>query len=197
MRAAPLVGAMIGALAGAAPSYAQDARPLSESAPPPPVVTPAQDFELRNRPPTLPKGWSMRVDVPTGCPTCGPSSTGSLMNGNAPWRAFGGLQRQGRSTTLGATLVAERGTRLPLYMSAPANSVHAPTASESRPSDMRMRWQTVLTGERVFKRTRSGKTVSLFADAYLPFGGRAPVTGSQDVGVVSSAALIVGMRLRF
>ena len=197
MRAAPLVGAMIGTLAGAAPSQAQETRPLRESAPPPSVVTPAQDFELSNRPPALPKGWSMRFDVPTGCPTCGPSPTGSIPNGNAPWRAFGGLQWQGASTTLGATLVAERGTRLPLYMSAPATSVHAPTASESRPSDMRMRWQTVLTGERVFKRTRSGKTVSLFADAYLPFGGRAPVTGSQDVGVVSSAALIVGIRLRF
>ena len=197
MRTAPLAGVFMGALAGAATADAQDARPAGESASPPPVVTPAQDLELRTRTVTLPKGWSMRFDVPTGCPTCGPSSTGSLMNGNAPWRAFGGLQWQGASTTLGATLVAERGTRLPLYMSAPATSVHAPTASESRPSDMRMRWQTVLTGERVFKRTRSGKTVSLFADAYLPFGGRAPVTGSQDVGVVSSAALIVGIRLRF
>ena len=197
MRAAPLVGAMIGALAGAAPSQAQETRPLRESAPPPPVVTPAQDFELRNRPPALPKGWSMRFDVPTGCPTCGPSSTGSIPNGNAPWRAFGGLQWQGASTTLGATLVAERGTRLPLYMSAPANSVHVPTASESRPSDMRLRWQTVLSIEQIVASTRAGNTVSVFGDAFLPFGARTAVKGGQDTGVVSSSALISGIRLRF
>lgn len=197
MRTAPLASVSIGALAVSATAEAQDARPPDESASPPPVVTPAQDLELRTSTVTLPKGWTMRFDIPTGCPTCGPSSTGSIPNGNAPYGAFGWLRWQGVSTTLGATLVAERGARLPLYMSAPANSVHVPTASESRPSDMRLRWQTMLTGESVVKRTRSGKTVSLFADAYLPFGGRAPVTGGQDVGVVSSAALIVGLRFRF
>lgn len=197
MRAAPLVGAVIGALAGAAPSQAQEARPLRESAPPPPLVTPAQDFELRSRPPTLPKGWSMRFDVPSGCPTCGPSSTSSIMNGNAPWRAFGGLEWKGDSTTVGATLVAERGTRLPVYMSAPATSVHVPTWSESRPSDMRLRWQTVLGIEQIVARTRAGNTVSVFGDAYLPFGGQTAVKGGQDTGAATSSALISGIRLRF
>lgn len=197
MRAAPLTSVLIGALAGAASADAQDARPLSQSAPPPPVVTPAEDFELRTHTATLPRGWSMRFDIPTGCPTCGPASTGSAMNGNTPWRAFGGLQWKGDSTTLGATLVAERGTRLPLYMSAPANSVHVPTWSESRPSDMRTRWQTVLSAEEIVARTRGGNTVSVFADAYVPFGGRAWLAPGTDIGILSSAALIVGIRLRF
>jgi hypothetical protein len=197
MRTAPLARVLVGALAGAATAEAQDARPPGEPASPPPVVTAAQDFELRTRTFTLPKGWSMRFDVPAGCPTCGPSSTGSIPNGNAPWRAFGGLQWQGPSTTLGATLVAERGTRLPLYMSAPANSVHVPTASESRPSDMRLRWQTVLSLEQIVARTRSGNTASVFGEAFLPFGGRTAVKGGQDTGAVSSSALISGIRLRF
>lgn len=188
---------LIGALAGTTTASAQEARPLSESAPPPPVVTPAQDFELRTHTPSLPKGWSTRIDVPTGCPTCGPSSTGSLMNGNAPWRAFGGLQWQGASTSVGATLVAERGTRVPLYMSVPTNTVHVPTASEARPSDMRLGWQTVLSAEQVVAKTRSGKTVSLFADAYVPFGGRTAVTSGTDTGVISRSALIFGIRVRF
>lgn len=196
MRAAPLAGVLIGALARAATAEAQDARPLTESSSPPPMITPAQDVELRSRTPPLPPGWTMRFDVPTGCPTCGPWSTGSFMNGNAPWRAFGGMQWHGESTTLGATLVAERAALLPLYMSAPASSVHTPTASESRPSDMRLRWQTKLSAERTIAKTRTGKTVSLFADAYVPFGGRA-FKGGQDIGVVSSSALIVGIRLRF
>lgn len=197
MRTAPLASVLMSALAGAATAEAQDARPPGESASPPPVVTAAQDVALRTRTLTLPKGWSMRFDIPTGCPTCGPSSTGSIPNGNAPWRAFGGLQWQGASTTLGATLVAERGARLPLYMSAPANSVHVPTASESRPSDMRLRWQTVLSIEQIVARTRAGNTVSVFGDAFLPFGGRTAVKGGQDTGVVSSSALISGIRLRF
>ncbi len=197
MRAAPLASVLMGALASAATAEAQDPRPSGESTSPPPVVTAVQDFELRTRTVTLPKGWSMRFDVPTGCPTCGPSSTGSIPNGNAPWRAFGGMRWQGASTTLGATLVAERGARLPLYMSAPANSVHVPTASESRPSDMRLRWQTVLSVEQIIARMRDGKTVSVFGDAFLPFGGRTAVKGGQDTGAVSSSALISGIRLRF
>lgn len=196
MRAGPLAGVLIGALARAATAEAQDARPLSESAPPPPVVSPTQDVELRAVTPSLPRGWTLRFDVATGCPTCGPSATGSVPNGNAPWRAFGGLQYQGGSTTLGATLVAERGARLPLYMSAPANSVHPPAASESRPSDMRLRWQTVLSLEQTVARTSGGATASVFAEAFLPFGGRAAVKGGQDTAVVSSSALIGGVRLR-
>lgn len=197
MRAGPLTGVLIGALTRAATAEAQDARPLGDTAPPPPVVTPAQDVELRSRTVTLPKGWSMRFDLPTGCPTCGGSSTGSLMNGNAPWRTFGGLQWQGDSTTLGATMAAERGALLPLYMSAPTNSVHTPTASESRPSDMRLRWQAVLSVEQIIARSRGGNTVSVFGNAFLPFGGRAAVKGGKDIGVVSSSALISGIRLRF
>lgn len=197
MRPGPLASVLIGALAGTATAGAQESRPLSESAPPPPVVTPAQEFELRNRTLSLPKGWSTRIDVPTGCPTCGPSSTGSLMNGNAPWRAFGGLQWQGASTSIGATLVAERGTRVPLYMSVPANTVHVPTASEARPADMRLGWQTVLSAEQVVAKTRSGKTVSIFADAYVPFGGRTALPPGTDIGVVSRTALIAGIRVRF
>lgn len=196
MRAGPLAGVLIGALARAATAEAQDARPPRESAPPP-VVTPAQDFELRTSTVTLPKGWSMRFDLPAGCPTCGASTTGSLMNGNAPWRAFGGLQWQGDSTTLGVTLMAERGALLPLYMAAPANSVHVPTASESHPSDMRLRWLTKLSVEQVIARTRAGNTVSVFGDAFLPFGGRAVVKGGKDIGVVTSSALISGIKLRF
>jgi len=196
MRAGPLAGVLIGALARAATAESQDTRPLSESVPPLPVIAPAQNFELHTRTPVLPTGWSMRFDLPTGCPTCGPT-TGSLMNGNAPWRAFGGLQWQGRSTTLGATLVAERGARLPLYMSAPTNSVHTPPASEARPSDMRLAWQTKLSAEQVVIRTRGRKTVSIFADAYVPFGGRAAMKDGTDIGVLGRSALIAGIRLRF
>lgn len=197
MRAAPLVGMVIGALTGAAPANAQDARSIDGASAPSSIATPAEDLELRASRITLPRGWSMRFDVPTGCPTCGPSSTGSIPNGNAPWRAFGGLQWQGPSTTLGATLVAERGARLPLYMSAPAGSVHTPTSSESRPSDMRLRWQTVLSAEQRVLTTGSGHTASVFMDAYLPFGARTAVKGGQDTGAVSSSALIKGVRLRF
>lgn len=197
MRAAPLGGVVIAALAGAASANAQDSRSSGAAPAPPVIATPAEDLELRSRTITLPRGWSMRFDIPTGCPTCGPSSTGSIPNGNAPWRAFGGLQWQGPSTTLGATLVAERGARLPLYMSAPSNSVHVPTASESRPSDMRLRWQTVLSAEQRVLTTPSGHTASVFVDAYLPFGARTAVKGGQDTGPVSSSALIKGVRLRF
>lgn len=197
MRTAPLSSAVITALASTALANAQEARPLSAAASPPAITAPAADVEVRTHTVTLPRGWSMRFDVPSGCPTCGSASTGSIPNGNAPWRAFGGLQWHGESTTLGATLVAERGARLPLYMSAPAGSAHTPTAADSRPSDMRLRWQTVLSAEQRVLTTRSGNTASVFVDAYLPFGARTAVKGSQDTGAVSSSALIRGVRLRF
>lgn len=184
---------------------AQEAPRLSQLPPPAPSSTAPQDFELRAAPIALPKGWTMRFDMPDACPSCGGERGGPLVvNGNAPWRMSGTLSFAGDRSSLDVTVTGQRGARLPAYMTPAMGGARPAAASEALLSDTVTRWQLSVEGERRLFGRADGVSLSVVGSGHLPLAtsGRSftPDGGAAALGrepTISSRAAFGGLRVRF
>src|SRR6185436_4883664 len=134
------------------------------------------------------------------CARCDAREPRSPENTNAPWFTSTNLSFGGTDVQAGVGVVAYRNYKFPLFMSQPfgaADPQLPPVPSLTEMAETRTRWQLSARMQKTIKRTSSGKTIGLAADAILPLTSETASRGAPDVAVLPSKAIRLGVVLAF
>jgi hypothetical protein len=125
------------------------------------------------------RGWAPQVELTLSCPACEDDLRPPMIGAQPQWTMHGraGVGNDRQRLTVG--LAVQRNARLPLFLTETlgGEALPEPRSSFSAMGDSADRWQATLQYERLLWRSRSGTTVGVGGDVFVPI---VPWGGAKD-----------------
>lgn len=198
-----------------APASQATPAPAVQTAPPPPDRPPLDDrgralvLTLPTPPPSRPderdtvspRRWRFDFTAPPmRCAECPATDMRPERRSNAPWAVEADLAYASPDTAAAVGVVAHRNYQAPFYMSRPlANAQELPSGGASffDPAKSATSWLLTARFDRTLFRARSGLTLGIVGDLFVPVGAQGAPPGAREAPRTSSWAGRLGTRVRF
>lgn len=182
---------------------------LAQQTPTPPPADPSRRLTFETAFPSVPPvtaeaataprplDWLPQLELTLTCPSCDDDLHPPMIGAQPQWALHGtaGVGNDNQRLTVG--LAVQRNARLPLFLTETLGGVALPEprSSFSAMGDSVDRWQATVQYERLLWRSRTGATVGVVGEAFVPI---VPWGGERDVPVrPRNLAGRAGLRVRF